>query len=65
MGTWLSLKNERPERAGILTVLFVLLLPAVAVCVPSLLVRVVLWAVARGGCASGVRHFARARARTA
>jgi ABC-type transport system involved in multi-copper enzyme maturation permease subunit len=46
-GMWLALTCKKPEMAAALTILFVLILPMIAFCVPTIAIDVVLIVVAR------------------
>jgi ABC-type transport system involved in multi-copper enzyme maturation permease subunit len=48
VGMWLALTGKRPQSAAGLTILFVILLPAAALCVPSCVIDLVLILVYRG-----------------
>jgi len=47
-GMWLALTAKRPQSAAGLTILFVIVLPAVAICVPTVAIDLVLILVFRG-----------------
>lgn len=47
-GMWLALTGKRPQSAAGLTILFVIILPAAALCVPSCVIDLVLILVYRG-----------------
>jgi hypothetical protein len=58
-GAYLALNTRKPAWAGLANVIIALLLPRLAFCVPDLFVWIVLFSIARFGCADGVRALLR------